>query len=98
MGRPMQAIFPAVPIPTGTRSRSARCPTAGACTSGCSPTRRSCPDAVDVAREVEKAFDVLQVAALAAPRSSRGAARRRRAPAGVPDQPVVAPGQPAASR
>jgi WS/DGAT/MGAT family acyltransferase len=96
MGRPMQAIFPAVPIPDGHALTIGALSYGGRLHVGLLADAAIVPDAVDVAREVEKAFDVLQVAALAEP-PAPGRARPRppaaRAAAGAPR-----PGQPAASR
>ncbi len=90
MGRPMQAIFPAVPIPDGHALTIGALSYGGRLHVGLLADAAVVPDAVDVAREVEKAFDVLQRAALGAPASRRRA--RRPAPAAAP-----AAVQPAAS-
>ena len=51
---------------TATRCRSARCPTAAGCTAASTPTPRWCPTRVDVARDLEAAFDALRASSRAA--------------------------------
>lgn len=97
MGRPMQAIFPAVPIPDGHALTIGALSYGGRLHVGLLADAAIVPDAVDVAREVEKAFDVLQVA-------TRGGARGpapARNPARRPPRaahPAANPPQAAASR
>jgi WS/DGAT/MGAT family acyltransferase len=91
MGRPMQAIFPAVPIPDGHALTIGALSYGGRLHIGLLADAAVVPDAVDVAREVEKAFDVLRVATLGAPRPASPGPRRATPRA-------QAAGQPAASR
>jgi hypothetical protein len=103
MGRPMQAIFPAVPIPDGHALTIGALSYGGRLHVGLLADAAVVPDAVDVAREVEKAFDVLQVAALAEPPAPGATPPRPRSRSSAPVGPVAAaaagrPGQPAASR
>jgi WS/DGAT/MGAT family acyltransferase len=93
MGRPMQAIFPAVPIPDGHALTIGALSYGGRLHVGLLADAAVVPDAVDVAREVEKAFDVLQVAALAEPPGSPRSRARAVAP-----RPAAGAPQPAASR
>jgi len=93
MGRPMQAIFPAVPIPDGHALTIGALSYGGRLHVGLLADAAIVPDAVDVAREVEKAFDVLQLATLAEPAGRRSAPRPT-----ATRRPTVGEAQPAASR
>lgn len=78
LGRPLRALFPSVPVPAG-RGLSIGCISyAGRLHVGLTADAEVLPDLVDVARDVDTAFDVLRVQAPVAPTPWRVRARRRR--------------------
>ncbi len=78
LGRPLRALYPSVPLPAG-RGLSIGCISyTGRLHVGLTADAEVVPDLVDVARDVEAAFDVLRVEAPVAPTPWRARARRRR--------------------
>lgn len=82
LGRPLQALFPSVPVPAG-RALTVGCVSyAGRLHVGLTADPIVVPDLLDVARDLEAALDVLQVEAPRAPTPWQArASRRRRQPA-----------------
>lgn len=88
LGRPLQALLPSVPVPAG-RALTLGCVSyAGRLHVGLTADAEVVPELVELARDLEAAFDVLRVEAPLAPTPWRARARARR----------LGPGQRAASR
>jgi diacylglycerol O-acyltransferase len=84
MGRPLRAVYPAVPLLDGHGLTIGALSYAGRLQIGVYADAQVLPDAVDVARDVEAAFDALRLApsraaAGATPWQARARARRQRA-------------------
>lgn len=84
LGRPLKALLPSVPVPAG-RALTVGCVSyAGHLHIGLTADAEVAGDAVDIARDLEAAFDVLRVEAPVAATPWRARARRRRAPVAAP--------------
>ncbi len=93
LGRPLGAMFPSVPVPNGRGLTIGCLSYCGRLHVGLTADAEVVPDLLDVARDVEAAFDVLRVEGPAAPTPWGARAGRRRGGAGA-----RRPAQPAASR